>query len=223
VTVVGPPIGPERRLRRAPWRSVEFVSLDFEATGLDFRRDTIVSFGTVPVRRGRIEVGGSIYELVDPGDVTPSPGSVIVHGLRPVDLVEAPSVDAARETLSVAIARRFLLTWWGSVEAAFLDKLFGGGQRLWQKRMVDVRDLVLALDGTAAAQLTLSGAAEHYRVPVASPHHALDDALVTAQLFLVMAAKLDGRAGSVRDFQRLRPTSPRHLSASDRPASPRGL
>ncbi len=207
MTVVAPPLGPERRLRRAPWRSVGFVSLDFEATGLDFRRDTIVSFGTVPVSGGRIEVGGSIYQLVDPGDVPPSPGSVVVHGLRPVDLVEAPSIDAAREILSAAIARRFLLTWWGSVEAAFLDKLFGGGPRLWQKRMVDVRDLVLALEGTAAAQLTLSGAAEHYKVPVASPHHALDDALVTAQLFLVMAAKLDGTARSVREFQRLRPST----------------
>jgi len=219
VTQISAPFAPERRLRRAPWRSVELVSLDFEATGLDFRRDTIVSFGTVPVREGRIEVGGSIYQLVDPGDVSPSPGSVVVHGLRPVDLVEAPSIDAAREVLSVAIARRFLLTWWGSVEAAFLDKLFGGGPRLWQKRMVDVRDLVLALEGATAAQLTLSGAAERYKVPVASPHHALDDALVTAQLFLVMAAKLDGRARSVRDFQRLRPASFRDLPAIGRAAS----
>ena len=207
MTQISAPFAPERRAWRAPWRSVEFVSLDFEATGLDFRRDTIVSFGTVPVRQGRIEVGGSIYELVDPGDVTPSPRSVVVHGLRPVDLVEAPSIDAAREILSAAIARRFLLTWWGSVEAAFLDKLFGGGPRLWQKRMVDVRDLVLALEGSAAAQLTLSLTAERYKVPVASPHHALDDALVTAQLFLVMAAKLERKGRSVREFQRLRPAS----------------
>lgn len=213
MTQISAPFAPGRRLQRAPWRSVEFVSLDFEATGLDFRRDTIVSFGTVPVRGGRIDVGESIYELVDPGDVTPSPGSVVVHGLRPMDLVEAPTIDTAREILSAAIARRFLLTWWGSVEAAFLDKLFGGGPRLWQKRMVDVRDLVLALEGAAAAQLTLSEAAERFKVPVASPHHALDDALVTAQLFLVMATKLDGQARSVRDLQRLRPASFRDLPA----------
>ena len=36
----------------------------------------------------------------------------------------------------------------------------------------------------------LSSAAERHGVPVASPHHALDDALVTAQLLLVVAARL---------------------------------
>lgn len=35
------------------------------------------------------------------------------------------------------------------------------------------------------------------RVPVVNPHEALDDALVTAQLFLVLATKLEAR-GSVR-------------------------
>jgi DNA polymerase III epsilon subunit-like protein len=41
-------------------------------------------------------------------------------------------------------------------------------------------------------------------VPVASPHEALDDALVTAQLFLVLASRLEGRRlGSVGSFVRL--------------------
>jgi DNA polymerase-3 subunit epsilon len=51
--------------------------------------------------------------------------------------------------------------------------------------------------------LTLSQAAERFGVPVASAHNALDDALVTAQLFLVVAAKLPKRVDSVRDLQRL--------------------
>ena len=40
---------------------------------------------------------------------------------------------------------------------------------------------------------SLSATAERYGVPVASPHEALDDALVTAQLFLVLATKLEER------------------------------
>jgi len=50
----------------------------------------------------------------------------------------------------------------------------------------------------------LTAAAERYSVPVANPHHALDDALVTAQLFLVTATKLGGRRASVRDLARAR-------------------
>jgi DNA polymerase III subunit epsilon len=199
---MAPPVAPDRGLRKRPWTSVELTSLDFEATGLDLQRDTIVSFGTVPISEGRIELGRCTYQLVDPGQVRPSSASIVVHHIRPVDLVGAPSTDAAKEALGAAIAGRFLVAWWAPVEAAFLDKLFGGGQKAWLKRILDVRDLLIALEGERAADLTLTAAAERYGVPVATPHHALDDALVTAQLFLVTATKLGGRRASVRDLVR---------------------
>ena len=101
------------------------MSLDFEATGLDFAKDTIVSFGTVPIRHGRVDLGDAGYGLVDPGHVTVSPESVTVHGLRPVDLRGAPDLDAARGALGAAIGGRFLITWAAGVEAGFLDRMFG--------------------------------------------------------------------------------------------------
>ena len=199
----GRPASPRRSVLSQPWSRVEFASLDFEATGLDFERDRIISFGVVPVRGGRVEVGESVYQLVDPGEVTSSPEAVTVHGLRTIDLRGAPSVEAAKEALGAAIEGRFLITWWAGVEAAFLNKLFGGGVRSWNKRAVDVRQLMLALEGDEARQLTLTQAAERFGVPVASPHHALDDALVTAQLFLVTASKLAERnRGSVKELLR---------------------
>ncbi|HVF08239.1 MAG TPA: 3'-5' exonuclease [Actinomycetota bacterium] len=202
-----PPAEPGRDRLTAPWRSVDLVSLDFEATGLDLRRDRIISFGTVPIRRGGIELADSVYQLVDPGDVQPSRESITVHGLRTADLVGAPSVQVARAALRRSIDRRFLVTWWAPVEAAFLDALFSGGRQAWMRRAIDVRDLVLGLEGRSAARLTLGQAAERFGVPVASPHNAFDDALVTAQLFLVTATKLGRRARSVRDMQELKPRS----------------
>ena len=184
---------PARSSLGLPWWAAEYASLDFEATGLDFAKDRIISFGVVPIRQGRVEVGESVYQLVDPGGVPPSPESVTVHGLRPIDLKDAPSASAARESLGAALSGRFLVTWWAGVEAAFLDKLFGGGVRSWFRRAVDVRQLAIALDGEGASRLTLTQTAEKYGVPVASPHHALDDALVTAQLFLVAASRLSAQ------------------------------
>lgn len=195
------PASPPGGQRRARWQAVEFVSLDFEATGLDYDRDRIISFGTVPIRRGRIEVGESVYQLVDPGDVAPSPQSITVHGLRPVDLRGAPSFEAARAALKSEIQGRFLVTWHAKVEASFLHKIYGGAPDAWMKRAVDVWKLVIALEGREAMYLTLTEAAERFGVPVASPHHALDDALVTAQLFLVTAHRLAQRGKrSVRDL-----------------------
>ena len=199
------PAAPDRKLRRRSWRAVELAALDFEATGLDLTRDTIVSFGVVPIRDGAIEVGESVYELVDPGGVVPSRASIVVHGLRPLDLVGAPSIATARSLLGACLAGKFLVTWWAPVEAAFLDKLFGGGEKGWLRRAIDVRDLLIALEGEKkVASLTLTAAAERFGVPVASPHHALDDALVTAQLFLVIATKLGGPGTTVRDLLRAR-------------------
>ena len=203
--------------RRAPWRTTELVALDFEATGLDFERDTIISFGAVPIRQGRIEIGACLYELVDPGEVEPSRESIVVHGLRPLDLVNAPSLQSAKDALRSVIEGRFLVAWWAPVEAAFLDKLFGGGSGWWLRRTVDVRDLLLALEGAPARRLTLSETAERYGVPVTDPHQALDDALVTAQLFLVMAAKLASQAGS---FAALRRLGPALTSSSGSPSGP---
>ena len=47
---------PARSSLGRPWWAVDYASLDFEATGLDFEKDRIISFGVVPIRQGRVEV-----------------------------------------------------------------------------------------------------------------------------------------------------------------------
>ena len=201
---MGGPPGPPRGQRRRPWRAVDLASLDFEATGLNFERDRIISLGVVPIEGGRIDIGRAVYELVDPGDVALTGETITIHGLRPVDVQGASSADAARETLRRALAGRFLITWYATVEASFLAKLFGTRPTRWLRRSIDVRRLVVGLLGAEAAGLTLEQAAARFDVPVASPHHALDDALVTAQLFLVAASKLGTMgAGTPGDLMRV--------------------
>ena len=201
---MGGPPGPPRGQRRRPWRAVDLASLDFEATGLNFERDRIISLGVVPIEGGRIDIGRAVYELVDPGDVALTGETITIHGLRPIDVQGASSAEAARETLRRALAGRFLITWYATVEASFLAKLFGTRPTRWLRRSIDVRRLVVGLLGAEAAGLTLEQAAARFDVPVASPHHALDDALVTAQLFLVAASKLGTMgAGTPGDLMRV--------------------
>jgi DNA polymerase-3 subunit epsilon len=202
--VLSPPSAPPRSLRRAPWRAAPFAALDFETTGLDYRRDAVVAFGVVPVRRGRVVVGEGIHRLVDAG-VASSPASMKVHQLLPRDLATGLAPDEAGRELRTALEGRFLLTWYADVEVAFLRRTFGGRARTWTRRMVDVRRLAIELEGAdPQARFGLSACANRYGVPVASPHEAFDDALVTAQLFLVLASKLEDRGiRSVRGLLRL--------------------
>ena len=201
------PVAPPRA-RAVPWREIEYVALDFETTGLDFRSDTVISYGVVPVRHGRAIVAESAHQLIDP-HVPPSPRSQTIHELRPQDLAGAPSLAEAREQLREALDGRYLLVWFAGVEVHFLATIFGGGKRRWRRRTIDVRNLAIAAEGLGGPArdkpgYPLTATAERYGVPVADAHQALDDALVTAQLFLVLAGKLPRSPDpTVRELVRL--------------------
>jgi DNA polymerase III epsilon subunit-like protein len=62
--------------------------------------------------------------------------------------------------------------------------------------MIDVRELAIEIDRQrgrlrASSAYSLSACAARHGVPITRPHDALDDALVTGQLFLVLASRLD--------------------------------
>ena len=186
------PRRPRGSLRRGSWRNAEFAALDFETTGLDRKRDAIVSFGVVPVRRGRLIVGEAVHQLVVP-EVPSSAESMRIHGILPKDLERAVPLPEAGERLRAALDRRFILAWYANVEIDFLGRLYGR-RRSWVRRTVDVRQMVIELEQLDQdVRQSLSSAAEHYGVPVANPHEALDDAMVTAQLFLLVSARLEPR------------------------------
>lgn len=199
-----PPGRPAWSMRSRPWRRAEFASLDFETTGLDRERDAVVSFGVVPVREGRVIVGEAVHQLVAP-DVPSSPESMRIHGILPRDLAQAQPLAIAGETLRLALAGRILLAWFATVEIGYLGRLYGGRPRSWVRRTIDVRQMAIELEHLEQdVRQSLSSAAERYGVPVANPHQALDDAMVTAQLFLVLATRLEARGfGSTRSFLRL--------------------
>jgi DNA polymerase III epsilon subunit-like protein len=98
--------------------------------------------------------------------------------------------------------------WFADVEIHFLSAIFGGSVGSWRRRTIDVRNLAIEADGvprSARAQLGygLSWVAGRLGVPVADPHDALDDALVAAQAFLVLATRLpDAPDPTVADLLR---------------------
>jgi DNA polymerase-3 subunit epsilon len=184
---------PPRRMRPRSWRDAEFASLDFEATGLDFARDRIVSFGVVPVRGGRVVLADAVRQLVDP-EIPPSVPSQKIHELRPQDLAGAPRLEQAKRVLRDAIRGRYLLVWYADVEVNFLSGIFGTSARSWRRRTIDVRNLAIEADGAPRSARPdfgygLTWVAGRLGVPAPNPHDALDDALVTAQAFLILATR----------------------------------
>ena len=118
-------------------------------------------------------------------------------------------MEVASVPFRAELDARLILAWFARVEISFLRGIYGGTDRWWRRRVIDVRDVAIAVDeapSSARAErgYALSQTAERYGVPVASPHDALDDALVTAQLFLVLGGKMPGLPDpTVADLLRL--------------------
>ena len=192
---------------RTPWREAEYCVVDLELSGLDPSRHEIVSFGAVPVVNGRVSLAGAVYGLVRPTVAVPS-ASVVVHGIRTLDLTDAPSLDDGIDALLEVMAGRVLVAHVVDVERSFLGPaLRRRGVRLRGPR-VDTRVIgrlwIYEREGLVPeARLALGRLAAELGLPVHRPHNALGDALTTAQAFLATATHLDSiRPETVRSLSR---------------------
>jgi DNA polymerase-3 subunit epsilon len=178
--------------RGTPWRLARFCVVDLETTGLDARRDEIVSFAAIPVEEGRARPGGLVSALVKPARMPP-PETIRIHGLRPVDLEQAPEPEDVLDRLLAGLSGRVLVAHVASIEQEFLDRaLRGRGVRL-RGPVVDTAELAAAVLGPEPEGHPpgLGDLAARLGLPVHRPHHAEGDALTTAQVFLALARHLE--------------------------------
>ena len=192
-----------------PWREVEYVVVDLETTGLDLKRDSIASYGAVVIRDGRIIVADDTYGLVRP-TCQISTESITVHTLREADVADAPPLSDAVAVLRTLLSGRVLIAhaaWiapsaW--IERAFLSRAFSAHGSALRTPIIDTA--ALARTDNAALRCgrgepDLEWLAGDLGLPVVNPHHALGDAITTAEVFMALATRL-GRLGfrTARDF-----------------------
>jgi len=197
-----------------PWRRARYCVVDLELSGLDPRSDEIISFAAVPVDSGRVIAGGSLYGLCRPTRPL-GEESVLIHGIRTVDLEEASPLDEAIEPLIAAMTGRVLVAHAAWVEQSFLSPVLRRqGVRLRQP-VLDTQQLgrLLALEqGGRGRRPSLDDLAGGLGLPAHRPHHALGDALTTAQVFIALASHLEElRTETVRSLARA-PDRARELS-----------
>lgn len=176
------------------WRAGRFVVVDLETTGLDPRRDGVISFAAVPVEGGRIVVGETVTGLVRPA-APPPPPSIEVHGLRAQDLAAAAPPPGALEPLVRAMRDRILVAHVAGIERAFLRPHLRLAERWPPRRAVDTA-LLWRLLGIHRGvgdhgPCSLAELAASLGLPAHRPHDAEGDALTTAQAFLALATHLE--------------------------------
>jgi hypothetical protein len=165
-------------LRRRSWTETDLAVLSLCSDP----QSGAVSFGVVPIKDGRIDLGG----MLGAGEA---------------------GCDAVRESLSSALEGRYLVVWAVEREASCLDGALGWGFGGWIRRTIDVRRLAVAVDGHPVNGDGAVAVARRYNVPTPTSAGPLEEALVAAQLFLIMATKLAARGErTIGDLlQRTRP------------------
>ena len=177
-----------------PWRDARYAVVDLEMTGLDPRRDEIVSFASIPIDAGRVVAGETRAGLIRPGRM-PAADTIRIHGLRPADLADAPPLEEALDAILESLTGRILVAHAAWVERGFLEAALKPSRLRLRGPTLDTAVLTrhvlpperLPDEGAVA----LSNAAHQLGLPVHSPHTAEGDALTTAQLFLALATRLD--------------------------------
>lgn len=189
---------------RTRWSAAGYCAVDLELSGLDPKRDEIVSFGAIPIECGRLQLGAAVAGRARPSRAM-SAEAIRVHGLRAADLADAPPLEVAIDPLLGALAGRIPVVHVAAVERSFLrPALRRLGLRL-RRPMIDTNVLgrvwLYERDGHAPPRLSLTELAQTLGLPVHHPHDALGDALTTAQAFIALASHLDAlRPATVRSL-----------------------
>ena len=177
-----------------PWREAHYAVVDLETTGLDPRRDEIISFAAIPIEDARLIVGRSRAAIVRPARM-PKAETIRIHGLRPADLAEAPMLPEVLDLMLESLTGRVLVAHVAWVERGFLAAALKLAVLRLAEPVLDTSVLarhVLAPEHLGDGQaMSLADLARALGLPVHSPHVAEGDALTTAQLFLALATHLD--------------------------------
>lgn len=195
------PIGWRKRLRPSPdWTTATFWAIDVETTGLDVRRDQILSVGMVPIRDGVIRYGERFATLVRPGSASaPSHDGVGIHHILPGDVAAAPAFGAVVDAIESRLREGLVVMHHAPVDLAFLAQAYRDLGRTWPRvRVVDTLDLLMRLHHQRhhftpfppPLRASLRDARAEFGLAAHDAHDALSDAVATAELFLVLRSRL---------------------------------
>jgi DNA polymerase-3 subunit epsilon len=184
-----------------PLEQAPLLALDVETTGLDSRRDSIVSLGLVPFDLRRIRCREANYWVVKPMCELSSQ-SVTFHHITHSDIHNAPRLDAVLEPLLTAMAGKIMVVHYRPIERDFLDQalrhLLGEGL---QFPVIDTMQLEARLHprkrqpgwlrqllGKPSVSIRLADSRLRYGLPLYQAHHALTDAVARAELLQAQSA-----------------------------------
>lgn len=187
---------------RSPARSHRFVVVDLETTGMDPKRDRVVSVGAFRVVDGRIRLGEVFHELVNPGRKIPEE-SIHIHAILPDMIRSARMAWEVFDDFLAFLGRDVLVAHHARFDLFFINWVMREqyGFRL-QNLVVDTvlmcRNTLLEPDPygqrRGAKRCSLDALVERFGLDIPERHTSLGDAFATAVIFQRLLQEME-RAG----------------------------
>lgn len=102
--------------------SVDIISLDFETTGLNIKKDKIVSVGWVAIEKLEINLASCTHKIISTNNELPE-SSVIIHQITDSQSSEGMSIENIMPILLEQLSGKVLLAHNAKIEQGFLNKI----------------------------------------------------------------------------------------------------
>jgi len=192
----------------------EYVVVDTELTGLNGKKDSIVSIGAVRMNGGRIDLSDTFYRLLNP-ETRLTAESVIIHEITPDEVVEKPDIRTGIAEFLSFCGDGIIVGFCVNIDMEFLNR---EARRVLgytiQNPVFDIypifewvrnnRTARVGEEITVPVHYKLYDIAKHYGIEVNGAHNAMIDAFITAQIFQrFIPILLEAGISSVGDVLRL--------------------
>jgi len=168
--------------------SGEYVVYDTETTGLNPRKDDILSIGAVKIKDNKI-LTSQTFEVYVKNSKEISSKSIEIHGIRPCDLENAKEPEVAVQEFLHFIGSRPLIGYYLEFDVAMVNKyikpIFG---ITLPNKMIEVSEIyfdkTISLIPQGNIDLRFDTILQNYDIPNMGVHNAVNDAIMTAMIFL---------------------------------------
>jgi len=168
--------------------SGEYVVFDTETTGLNPKEDEILSIGAVKIKDNKI-LTSETFEIYLKPLKSISSKSIEIHRIRPCDLQNATDVNEGIKKFLEFIGSRDLIGYYLEFDVAMINKYIKPmlGITLPNK-MIEVSEIYFEEKITLIPQgnidLRFDTILKNYDIPNMGLHNAVNDAIMTAMIYL---------------------------------------
>lgn len=194
-----------------PLSDYTFVACDTELTGLNRRRDQIISIGAVKIINLRIELNQVFHQYIRPRNLEHT-DSTLIHRITPEQLRTMPAMKDVLPGFIEFCEDALLVGHYIALDMNFLNK---AAREVLSGTMsnpsIDTMRLAMGYKEAMfmdryghhkmSTSYNLNDLSREFKLPEFKPHDALEDALQTAYLFLFLVKKM--KKGKIRTLKDL--------------------